>query len=114
MRSSLPSPRTCSALQRGGCIHSVYQQLECRRKPSLLGGGGENSLAVGKSESLLSQELRVRLPQPDAEAQHSPPPTPASVATCDKKYWSCPGANNLKVLLMQPALQSIWFQAFIL
>ena len=23
-------------------------------------------------------------------------PTPADVATCDKKYWSCPGANNLK------------------
>jgi len=46
------------------------------------------------------------LQQDEAASGHLPPHfgsslTPAQAATCDSKYWACPGANNLKVRLLQ-------------
>lgn len=71
----------------------------CRSNSSLSSSRWQESHSIG--EECAKPDLADH--ETNGHAESLPESSPADVATCDVKYWSCPGANNLKAWL-EPSL----------
>ena len=84
---------------RGGPQNRAKLRLtECRQPVNEEGEGFAAAATDGDGEAEgLGREASVEDVPPICSSL-----TPQDVATCDSKYWACPGANNLKVGGVQP------------